>query len=140
MITTNIETGRKFNRDILDDSWEDAARDECDNNGYSSSENTLNGMAAEQYLIQFRNHTNDRRQYKDTIFAGNSIEVKTASGHTDDYYFAQQNKVLEELRHKKINCPWMNISNCVVYFKRNERKYECESQWLWSGSSWIPNE
>ena len=130
-----IIPGESFNRDILDDSWEIAAIQECHDNNYSNVENTLNGMAAEQFMIQYRGHINDPRKFRDTKYFNESVEIKSASAKDDDYFLNRRAEVLAELRHRKV--VWgKDISDYVIFFKRNDRYYTCDSLWTFD---WTPH-
>ena len=99
--------------------------------GYSSWENTKNGLAAERMLIEKCGYTNDPRPYKDVFNPDRiSVEVKSFGDHRDaDEY---KKTVLSELWIRKVE--WRkDISEHVVFFKRNDREgtYTVDEMFVW---------
>ena len=134
LINLGVEIGETFHRDKLNDSWEPAAIAECNNNRYSSPENTLNGMAAEQYAIQYCNHVDDPRKYRDTTFNNLNIEHKSKVDTLAYPYKVNMSLELEKLKRKKLAGDI--IGDYIICWRRTGRTYECESQWKWNGRGW----
>lgn len=95
---------------------------------------TFNGLAAEHYMMDNYDYSNDDRDYKD-LFApcGTSVEIKTA---TTEQGILNQIQALKE--RKNYPKDWgFNISNYVVSFLRNGNDYVCHSLWEWDGINFV---
>ena len=134
MINLGVKIGETFHRDKLDASWERAATEEAIRNNYSSIPNTLNGMAAEKYAIQYCGHIDDPRKFRDTKFDGLLIEHKSKVDCFTYPYHVYMHLELEKLKKKKLVGDI--IGDYVICWQRNDKTYICESQWKWNGQGW----
>lgn len=114
----NVQLGQVFHLDEIDRDLLIELTDKEYKPGYSSWENTKNGLAAERILIELCNYTNDPRPYKDVFNPDRiSVEVKSFSVHRDaDEY---KKKVLADLWERKVM--WKkDISEYVIFFERDD--------------------
>jgi len=89
---------------------------------------TFNGLAAEHYMMDTYDYTNDNRKYKD-LFApcGISVEIKTA---------ASEEGLLNQINSLTKRKSWADISDYVISFLRNGNDYVCYALWEWNGKSY----
>jgi hypothetical protein len=132
----NVQQGQVFNIMDIDQSLLVELTDKEYKPGYSSWENTKNGLAAERILIELCGYTNDPRPYKD-VFNPNkiSVEVKSFGDHREDAD-AYKRKVLADLWERKVM--WKkDISEYVVFFKRNDKEgtYTVHEMFVWDKSA-----
>jgi hypothetical protein len=133
----NVQLGQVFNiTDIDQDLLVELTNKEYKPEGYSSWENTKNGLTAERMLIELCNYTNDPAPYKDVFNPDEiSVEVKSFGDHREDPD-AYKRKILSELRVRKVD--WkLDISNYVVFFKRNSKQgtYTVDELFAWDESA-----
>ena len=83
-------------------------------------EKCVYGAAAEQWLIQHRNHVNDPRAYKDVIDPnGRGIEVKTTSKESYvDHVLCRANEAATQ--------PWRDFEKRLYIFVGSPTTYEYE--------------
>ena len=90
---------------------------------------TFNGLAAEHYMMDTYDYTNDDRKYKD-LFApcGISVEIKTA---------ASEEGLLNQINSLTKRKSWADISDYVISFLRNGNDYVCHALWEWNGQNYM---
>lgn len=136
----NVHHGQVFNITDIDQSLLVELTDKEYKPGYSSWENTKNGLAAERMLIELCNYTNDPRPYKDVFNPdGVSVEVKSFGTHREDPVVYKR-KVLGDLWERKVM--WKkDISEHVIFFERDEETgtYTVDEMFVWSKQkeTWI---
>jgi hypothetical protein len=136
----NVQHGQVFNITDIDQALLVELTDKEYKPGYSSWENTKNGLAAERMLIELCNYKNDPRPYKDVFNPdGESVEVKSFGIHREDPT-AYKRKVLGDLWERKVM--WRkDISEHVIFFKRDEEAgtYTVDEMFVWNKQkgTWI---
>jgi hypothetical protein len=128
----NVQHGQVFNITDIDQDLLVKLTDEEYKPGYSSWENTKNGLAAERMLIELCNYTNDPAPYKDVFNPDEiSVEVKSFGIHRDDPA-AYKRKVLADLWIRKVE--WKkDISEHVIFFQRDDKigTYTVDEMVVW---------
>ena len=96
---------------------------------------TFNGLAAEHYMMDTYDYTNDDRKYKDLFSpCGTSVEIKTAASEE-----GLQNQVNSLKERKNYPKEWkFDNSDYVISFLRNGNDYVCHALWEWNGDSYEP--
>ena len=114
----NVKLGQVFNITDINQALLTELTDEEYKPGYSSWENTKNGLAAERILIELCNYTNDARPYKDVFNPDNiSVEVKSFGDHREDPEIYKK-ETLAKLWERKVM--WKkDISEHVIFFQRS---------------------
>ena len=128
----NIKPGDSF---LLSQMNEQEIREHTDREykpGYSSWQNTYNGLIAEHILTDLCGYTNDDRPYKDVFNPdGISVEVKSYNKHRDAKKHKEE--VLATLWERKVM--WKkDISNYVIFFERDDdlEKYTVDEMFEWN--------
>jgi len=128
----NVMLGQVFNIADIDQALLIKLTDEEYKPGYSSWENTKNGLAAERMLIELCGYTNDPRPYKDVFNPDNiSVEVKSFGDHREDPEIYKK-ETLAKLWERKVM--WKkDISEHVIFFQRDDKvgTYTVDEMFVW---------
>ena len=138
LIDFNIKIGQQFSVEDIDEKEleEHLAREYKP--GYSSWENTRNGLVAEHYLIEHCGYTNIDEAYKDVASpCKKPVEVKTFADFRDAEAWKQDvlhngHKGMSSLWERKVL--WKkgdDIANYVIFFSRNDSTYTCDDMFFW---------
>ena len=128
----NVKPGDSF---LLSQMNEEEIREHTDREykpGYSSWQNTYNGLICEHILTDLCGYTDDPRPYKDVFNSDKiSVEVKSYNMYRNaDEYKAE---ILAALWERKVM--WKkDISNYIIFFERNDdlEKYTCDELFEWN--------